>query len=72
MAVAFHHQAHGNARGARSLMRDGRARLAASGDVLVPLDAPALLTATAPWEAAGARAALPEGDPPRLPLRARG
>jgi uncharacterized protein len=70
VAVAFHHHAHGNARGARSLMRDGRARLAASGDVLAPLDAAALLEATARWEAAlAARAAVPGADLPRLPLR---
>jgi len=70
VAVAFHHLAHGNPRGARTLLREGRARLAASPPGTLPwLDVEQLLTATAPWEAALARdagAEPPQGRPPRL------
>jgi hypothetical protein len=70
VAVAFHHLAHGNPRGARTLLREGRARLAASPPGALPwLDVAQLLTATAPWEAALARdagAEPPPGRPPRL------
>jgi hypothetical protein len=52
IGVALHHHAHGNLRGARTLMRDGRERLGATRDALPTLDAGALLAATAPWEAA--------------------
>jgi len=70
VAVAYHHLAHGNPRGARTLLREGRARLAASPPGTLPwLDVEQLLTATAPWEAALARdagAEPPQGRPPRL------
>jgi hypothetical protein len=72
IGVALHHQAHGNARGARTLMREGRDRLSATGRALPTLDVDALLAATAPWEAAlaaGAPATL--GEPPPLRRRAR-
>jgi len=53
VAVAYHHLAHDNARGARTLMRDGRARLAdVDREVLSPLDAGALLAETDVWETA--------------------
>ena len=70
VAVAFHHLAHGNPRGGRTLLREGRARLAASPPGTLPwLDVEQLLTATTPWEAALARdagAEPPPGRPPRL------
>ena len=70
VAVAYHHLAHGNPRGARTLLREGRARLAASPPGTLPwLDVEQLLTATTPWEAALARdagAEPPPGRPPRL------
>jgi hypothetical protein len=70
VAVAFHHLAHGNPRGARTLLREGRSRLAASPPGTLPwLDVAHLLTATAPWEAALASDAgeePPSGRPPRL------
>ena len=48
IAVAYHHLAHGNLRGARTLMHEGRARLATAPPATLPgLDAPALLSATA-------------------------
>ena len=68
VAVAFHHLAHGNQRGARSLFHDGRERLSAAGEALPLLDTPALLAATAEWEAAVALGAWP-GSPPPMPLR---
>jgi hypothetical protein len=52
IGVALHHHAHGNPRGARTLMREGRERLAATGHALSTLDVDALLAATAPWDAA--------------------
>ena len=73
VAVAFHHLAHGNPRGARTLLREGRARLAASPAGTLPwADVEQLLNATAPWEAALARdtvGAAPAGPPPRLVMR---
>lgn len=50
IAVALHHHAHGNARGARTLMRDGRERLTANRSALPALDVDALLAATAAWQ----------------------
>jgi uncharacterized protein len=67
VAVAFHHLAHGNQRGARSLFHDGRERLAAAPDALPVLDTGALLAATADWMAAVSAGAWP-GTPPALPL----
>jgi len=52
IAVAFHHHAHGNLRGARSLLAEGRGRLAAVPRGTVAADTDALLAATAPIEAA--------------------
>lgn len=69
IAVAFHHLAHGNRRGARSLLRQGRARLAACGAALPGVDLERILAAAAVWESALAgRGAEPPG-PPRLRLR---
>jgi hypothetical protein len=73
VAVAYHHLAHDNPRGARTLMRDGRARLAdVDGELLAPLDAGALLADTVAWETS-----LLHGRPmppavPSLRLRAAG
>ena len=53
IAVAWHHLAHGNPRGARTLLREGRARL--TGPPRAPSPASTsntLLTDTAPWEQA--------------------
>ena len=73
IAVAWHHLAHGNARGARRLLREGRSRLAAVPPGAIPgLDVAALLDATAATEAAldgAAPRAAP--DPPPLVLRPR-
>lgn len=67
IGVAFHHHAHGNARGARTLMAEGRERLAAARDALPTLDTTGLLTATAPWAAALAAGTAPrDGAPPAL------
>jgi len=69
IAVAFHHLAHGNLRGARSLLREGRARLASVGPAALPvLDLGALAAATGPWEdALVAGTPLPAGGrPPAL------
>jgi len=53
IAVAYHHLAHGNPRGARTLMTEGRGRLErVPPSVLSPLDVGALLDATAPWATA--------------------
>jgi hypothetical protein len=72
IAVAFHHHAHGNARGARTLMREGRERLAATGRALPTLDVAALLADTAPWEAALVAGTVERtADPPVLRRRAR-
>jgi hypothetical protein len=70
VAVAFHHLSHGNLRGARSLLGEGRGRLASvPPDVLPGVDVPALLAATEPWLAALARREAPAEPPPRLPRR---
>jgi len=67
IGVALHHHAHGNPRGARTLMREGRERLASTGHALPMLDVDALLADTAPWEAAlAAGAAELTADPPAL------
>jgi hypothetical protein len=69
IAVAYHHLAHGNPRGARTLMREGRTRLAEVPPSTLPaLDLPALLAATAPGEAALAARTAPPTPPPPLPL----
>jgi hypothetical protein len=69
IAVAFHHLAHGNRRGARTLLVEGRGRLGSVPlSVLPALDVARLLASTAPWEAALGRGASPEDAPPRLEL----
>jgi len=71
IAVAWHHLAHGNPRGARTLLREGRARLAAAPPGTLPLlDGSALLAATEPAESALAASGAPGAlAPPSLPLR---
>ncbi len=70
IAVAWHHLAHGNRRGARRLLREGRARLAAvPSDAAPPLDLASLLDATAAAEASLAAAGGPLPEPPALALR---
>src|SRR5262249_11990728 len=60
IAVAWHHLAHGNPRGARTLLREGRARLAASPPETLPLlDCDALVAETEP----AASALGPSGAP---------
>ncbi len=67
IAVAFYHLAHGNERGARTLMSEGRERLArAPASALPALDLGALLASTAAWEAALDGDAPPATDLPRL------
>jgi hypothetical protein len=67
VAVAFHHLAHGNARGARTLLREGRARLEAGPDALPGVDTIALLTETAAWQVAlDAGTTPPDGAAPPL------
>jgi len=68
IAVAYHHLAHGNLRGARSLLHEGRERLTKAAPAALPaLDLAALVSATAPWEEAlAAGAPLPASGPPRL------
>jgi hypothetical protein len=69
IAVAFHHLAHGNRRGAASLLTEGRARLASvPASTLSAVDVAQLLHATTPWEATLARRETPTGKPPRLEL----
>lgn len=70
VAVAYHHLAHGNRRGARTLLREGRRRLAAAPhDALPTLDLDALLAATTPWDAALARGTVPPEPSPKLSPR---
>ena len=67
VAVAFHHLAHGNRRGARTLLAEGRARLVGTPAATLPrIDVSRLLRDTAPWEAALTAGEEPVGDPPRL------
>jgi hypothetical protein len=67
IAVAFHHLAHGNRRGARTLLAEGRARLGGVPPETLPaLDVARLLAETAPWAAALLRGEEPGGPPPRL------
>jgi hypothetical protein len=69
IGVAFHHLAHGNLRGAQSLLVEGRARLASvPAETLPVVDVPRLLAATEPVaDALSARGA--PAAPPRLPRR---
>ncbi|MCW5891304.1 MAG: DUF309 domain-containing protein [bacterium] len=64
IAVAFHHLRHGNARGARNLLRDGSERLHGAADALPHLDAPALLAGLGPWQVALESGAEPPATPP--------
>lgn len=65
IAVAYHHLAHGNPRGARTLLREGRARLAGAPAGTLPLvDIDALLADTA---AAEATPGMAGGEPLRPP-----
>jgi hypothetical protein len=70
VAVAYHHLAHGNRRGARTLLRDGRARLAGMpADSLPLVDVETLLADTAAAEAALSTAGPAEAPrPPSLLL----
>lgn len=69
VAVAYHHLTHGNPRGARKLLADGREKLAATGTALPRVDAAALLAATAPWmQALATRTAPPDVPVPPLAL----
>ena len=69
IAVALHHLAHGNRRGARSLLTEGRGRLATVPATTLPvLDVERLLAATAGLETALARGEAPQEAPPRLEL----
>jgi hypothetical protein len=67
LAVAFHHLAHGNRRGARSLLAEGGARLGGVPPGTLPgLEVAALRQTAAEWEKAlAAGGVLPE-EPPRL------
>jgi hypothetical protein len=71
VAVAWHHLAHGNPRGARTLLREGRARLAAAPAGILPsVDTGALLADTALAEATLDSAGEPPAlTPPHLILR---
>jgi hypothetical protein len=70
IAVAYHHHAHGNRRGARSLLVEGRRRLAGGAAAALPaLDVATLLAETAPWEASLQCGDAPATAPPQLALR---
>jgi hypothetical protein len=70
VAVAFHHLAHGNLRGARTLLREGRERLAATAHALPRIDTRQLLDDTGVWEAKlRGSAPPPDSEPPALALR---
>lgn len=70
VAAAWHHLAHGNRRGARKLLDEGRARLAGARDALPALDVESLLAASAAWRAAlDSGAELPDTLPLSLRLR---
>ncbi len=64
IGVALHHHAHGNVRGARTLMHEGRDRLAATRGALPTVDVDALLAATTPWDDAFAAGTEPPAGPP--------
>lgn len=70
IGVALHHHAHGNLRGARTLMREGRERLAVHRTALPSIDVDALLVATEPWDAARGATLPPDAAPPRLARQA--
>lgn len=66
LAVAFHHARHGNLRGARTLLHEGRARLeSVPAATLAPIDVVGLLGSTGPIEAAfQSPAGVVPGAPP--------
>jgi predicted metal-dependent hydrolase len=67
LAVAFYHLDHGNRRGARSLLSEGRSRLGAvPPDVLPGLDLAALRDATATCEARLGAGETSSVEPPPL------
>src|SRR5439155_3240414 len=68
VAVAFHHLAHGNRRGARTLLVEGRDRLASVPRTTLPLDLARLLGDTTAWDAALTREEPPPAALPRLAL----
>ncbi len=71
LAVAFHHLVHGNRRGARKLLAEGCARLAAHEAALGGLDLRGLLADAAAWESAlGGRGPEPPAPPPLRPAPA--
>jgi hypothetical protein len=70
LAVALHHLAHGNARGAASLVAKGRAHLERDGAALSEVDVPAVLAAFVRWERAFRVGRWPPRlAPPALVLR---
>jgi hypothetical protein len=70
VAVAFYHLAHGNLRGAQSLLVEGRARLASVPAATLPVvDVTSLLEATDGLADALAARGVPPAPPPRLPRR---
>jgi hypothetical protein len=67
LAVAFHHLAHGNRRGARSLLVEGRSRLeTVPPDTLPGLDLASLRAATSGCETALEATDVPVPPPPLL------
>lgn len=64
IAVALHHFAHRNVRGALSLFAKGRTRLERDGGALPEIDVAAFLAASAPWQGALSTGRWPD----RLPL----
>jgi hypothetical protein len=59
VAVAMHHLAHGNPRGAVSLFAKGRAKLERHGGVLADLDVTGFLAPLASWERSARAGRLP-------------
>jgi hypothetical protein len=67
LAVAFHHLEHGNHRGARSLLVEGRRRLdTVPREVLPGLDVARLRESVTPWETALGAGTVPATELPRL------
>lgn len=64
IAVAMHHLAHANPRGAASLFAAGRAKLVLHRPIFVGVDVAALLAGLVAWEAAAADGAWPSELPP--------
>jgi hypothetical protein len=71
IAVGLHHLGHGNARGARTLLAEGRAKVAPHAPARCNVDVVALLGTLAPWDAAAAAGSWPDDVPlPTFRLRA--